>query len=80
MIRGICFVTNYRNYFMFGYLPITLSGESEDLENALFSMSDSLLRSKFLVKVLKRMAGPVMVCVPKPSQFIHAFDLSFPTS
>jgi hypothetical protein len=67
---------------MLGYLPVTFIQEKvRDLENALFfSMSDSLLKiPSCLVKILETdELGQLWFMVPKPSQFIHAFDRSFP--
>ena len=67
---------------MFGYLPVAFIQEKvKDLENALFfSMSDSVLKiPSCLVKVLEAdEMGQLWFIIPKPSQFIHAFDRSFP--
>ena len=67
---------------MFGYLPVTfIQKKVRDLENALFfSMSDAVLKiPSCLVKVLEAdELGQLWFVIPKPSQFIHAFDRSFP--
>ncbi|HEY4966044.1 MAG TPA: pyridoxamine 5'-phosphate oxidase family protein [Puia sp.] len=67
---------------MFGYLPVTFIQEKvRDLENALFfSMSDAVLKiPSCLVKVLEAdELGHLWFIIPKPSQFIHAFDRNFP--
>lgn len=67
---------------MFGYLPLSFIEEKvRDLENALFfSLSDAIL--KIPVCVVKLMEadelGQLWFLIPKPSQFIHAFDRTFP--
>lgn len=67
---------------MFGYLPITFIEEKiMDLENALFfSMSDAVLKiPTCVIKVLEAdELGQIWFVIPKPSQFIHAFDKTFP--
>jgi general stress protein 26 len=67
---------------MSGYLPLTFIEEKvRDLENALFfSMSDSVLKiPACVVKVLEAdELGQLWFVIPKPSQFIHAFDKTFP--
>ncbi len=67
---------------MFGYLPLSFIEEKvKDLENALFfSMSDAVLKiPSCLVKLLEAdELGLLWFIIPKPSQFIHAFDKSFP--
>jgi general stress protein 26 len=67
---------------MFGYLPLTVIEEKvRDLENALFfSLSDSVLKiPTCVVKLLEAdEVGQLWFVIPKPSQFIHAFDRSFP--
>jgi hypothetical protein len=67
---------------MSGYLPLTFIEEKvRDLENALFfSMSDAVLKiPACVVKVLETdQLGNIWFMIPKPSQFIHAFDKSFP--
>jgi general stress protein 26 len=65
-----------------GYLPLTFIEEKvRDLENALFfSMSDAVLKiPSCVVKVLETdELGQIWFVIPKPSQFIHAFDRTFP--
>ena len=67
---------------MFGYLSVAFIREKvKDLENALFfSMSDAVLKiPSCLVKVLEADdLGQLWFMIPKPSQFIHAFDRNFP--
>jgi general stress protein 26 len=67
---------------MSGYLSVAFIQEKvKDLENALFfSMSDAVLKiPSCLVKVLEAdELGQLWFMVPKPTQFIHAFDRSFP--
>jgi|SRR5450432_436456 hypothetical protein len=67
---------------MSGYLPITFIEEKvRDLENALFfSMSDAILKiPACVVKVLETdELGQLWFVIPKPSQFLHAFDKTFP--
>ena len=67
---------------MSGYLPLSFVQEKiMDLENALFfSMSDAVLKiPACVVKVLETDAlGQLWFVIPKPSQFIHAFDKTFP--
>src|ERR1700676_4068721 len=67
---------------MSGYLPITSIEEKVmDLENALFfSMSDAVLKiPTCVIKVLETdELGQLWFVIPKPSQFIHAFDKTFP--
>jgi general stress protein 26 len=67
---------------MFGYLPITFIEEKiKELENALFfSMSDAVLKiPACVVKVLQTdELGQIWFVIPKPPQFIHAFDKTFP--
>jgi general stress protein 26 len=67
---------------MSGYLSVAFIQEKvKDLENALFfSMSDSVLKiPSCLVKVLEAdELGQLWFMIPKPTQFIHAFDRSFP--
>jgi general stress protein 26 len=67
---------------MSGYLPMTFIEEKvRDLENALFfSMSDSVLKiPTCVIKVLETDdLGQLWFVIPKPSQFIHAFDKTFP--
>ena len=66
---------------MFGYLPVSfIQDKVKDLENALFfSMSDAVLKiPSCLVKVLEAdELGQLWFIIPKPSQFIHAFDQKF---
>ena len=67
---------------MIGYLPLSFIKEKvKELENALFfSMSDAVLKiPTCLVRVLEAdELGQLWFIIPKPSQFIHAFDKSFP--
>jgi hypothetical protein len=67
---------------MFGYMPLTLIEEKvRDLENALFySLSDAVLKiPTCVVKLLEAdELGQLWFVIPKPSQFIHAFDKIFP--
>jgi general stress protein 26 len=67
---------------MSGYLPLTFIEEKiMDLENALFfSMNDAVLKiPTCVIKVLETdELGQIWFVVPKPSQFIHAFDRTFP--
>src|SRR5450755_2684679 len=67
---------------MSGYLPLTFIEEKiMDLENALFfSMSDSVLKiPTCVIKILEtNELGHLWFVIPKPSQFIHAFDKTFP--
>jgi hypothetical protein len=67
---------------MLGYLPVAfIQDKVRDLENALFfSMSDAVLKiPSCLIKVLEAdELGQLWFMIPKPSQFIHAFDRSFP--
>ena len=67
---------------MSGYLPIAFIEEKvRDLENALFfSMSDAVLKiPTCVIKVLETdELGQLWFVIPKPSQFIHAFDKTFP--
>jgi len=67
---------------MFGYLPVTfIRDKVRELENALFfSMSESVLKiPSCLIRVLEAdELGQLWFIIPKPSQFIHAFDRSFP--
>jgi hypothetical protein len=67
---------------MSGYLSVAfIRDKVKDLENALFfSMSDSVLKiPSCLVKVLEAdELGQLWFMIPKPTQFIHAFDRSFP--
>jgi general stress protein 26 len=67
---------------MYGYLPLTFINEKvRELENALFfSMSDAVLKiPTCLVRVLETdELGQLWFVIPKPSQFIHAFDKNFP--
>lgn len=67
---------------MTGQLPITFIQEKvKDLESALFfSMSDAVLKfPACVVKILKTdELGQLWFLIPKPSQFIHAFDKIFP--
>jgi hypothetical protein len=67
---------------MFGYLPLSFIEEKvRDLENALFfSMSDAVLKiPTCLVKLLEAdQVGQLWFIIPRPSQFIHAFDKVFP--
>ena len=67
---------------MFGYLPLTFIEEKvRDLENALFfSLSDAVLKiPTCLVKLLEiDELGQLWFIIPRPAQFIHAFDKSFP--
>ena len=67
---------------MSAYLPLTFIEEKvRDLENALFfSMSDAVLKiPTCVIKVLETdELGQIWFVVPKPSQFIHAFDKIFP--
>ncbi len=67
---------------MIGHLPITFIEEKvRDLESALFiSMSDAVLKfPTCVINVLKTdELGQLWFLIPKPSQFIHAFDKIFP--
>ena len=67
---------------MTGWLSITFIRQKvRDLENALFfSMSDSVLKiPACVVRVLETdELGQLWFVIPKPSQFIHAFDKTFP--
>lgn len=67
---------------MSGYLPIAFIEEKvKDLENALFfSMSDAVLKiPTCVVKLIETDAlGQLWFIIPRPSQFIHAFDKNFP--
>jgi len=67
---------------MFGYLPLSFIEEKvRDLENALFfSLSDAVLKlPTCLVKLLEAdQIGQLWFIIPRPSQFIHAFDKVFP--
>jgi general stress protein 26 len=67
---------------MSAYLSVAFIQEKvKDLGNALFfSMSDSVLKiPSCLVKVLEAdELGQLWFMIPKPTQFIHAFDRSFP--
>jgi hypothetical protein len=64
------------------YLPLSFIEEKVmDLENALFfSMSDAVLKiPTCVIKVLETdELGQLWFVIPKPSQFIHAFDKTFP--
>jgi general stress protein 26 len=67
---------------MTAYLPLSFVEEKvRDLENALFfSTSDSVLKMPTcVVKVLQTDEfGQLWFVVPKPTQFIHTFDKTFP--
>jgi hypothetical protein len=67
---------------MSGPLPISFIEEKvKDLGNALFiSMSDAVLKiPTCVVKLLETDAlGQLWFVIPKPSQYIHAFDKNFP--
>jgi hypothetical protein len=67
---------------MSGYLPVTFIEEKvRDLENALFfSMSEAVLKiPTCVIKVLETdELGQIWFVIPKPTQFIHAFDKTFP--
>jgi hypothetical protein len=67
---------------MTGHLPLTFIEEKvRDLENALFfSLSNSVLKiPSCVIKVLLTdELGQLWFVIPRPSQFIHAFDKTFP--
>ena len=67
---------------MNGYLPLSFVEEKvRDLENALFfSTSDAVLKMPTrVVRVLRiDKLGHLWFVVPKPTQFIHAFEKVFP--
>jgi hypothetical protein len=67
---------------MSGYLPLPFLEEKiRDLEYALFfSLSNAVLKiPACVVKVLETdEVGQLWFVIPKPSQFIHAFDKTFP--
>ncbi len=67
---------------MSAYLPLPFIEEKiKDLEHALFfSMSDAVLKiPTCVVKVLETdQIGQLWFVIPRPSQFIHAFDKTFP--
>jgi hypothetical protein len=67
---------------MSGYLPLRFIEEKiMDLENALFfSMSEAVLKiPTCVIKVLQTdELGQIWFVIPRPSQFIHAFDKTFP--
>lgn len=67
---------------MTGYLPLSFVKEKvRDLENALFfSTSDAVLKMPTcVVKILEiDELGQLWFIVPKPTQFIYAFEKSFP--
>jgi Pyridoxamine 5'-phosphate oxidase like len=67
---------------MSGYLPLPFIEEKiKDLEYALFfSMSEAVLKiPACVVKVLETdQIGQLWFVIPRPSQFIHAFDKTFP--
>src|SRR5450755_1918656 len=67
---------------MSGYLSIAfIEAKIKELENALFfSMSDAVLKiPTCVVKVLQTdELGQIWFVIPKPPQFIHAFDKTFP--
>ncbi len=67
---------------MSGYLPLPFIDEKiKDLEYALFfSMSNSVLKiPTCVVKVLETdEVGQLWFVIPRPSQFIHTFDKTFP--
>jgi hypothetical protein len=67
---------------MSGYLPLRFIKEKiMDLENALFfSMSEAVLKiPTCVIKVLQTdELGQVWFVIPRPSQFLHAFDKTFP--
>jgi hypothetical protein len=67
---------------MIGYLPISfIERKVRELESALFfSLSDAVL--KFPTCVIKLLEadelGQLWFLIPKPTQYIHAFDKTFP--
>jgi general stress protein 26 len=67
---------------MTGRLPISFIEEKvRDLENALFfSMSDAVLKiPSCVVRILETdELGQLWFVIPRPSQFIHSFDKTFP--
>ncbi len=67
---------------MSGYLPIQfIEDKVRDLQNALFfSMSDAVLKiPTCVVKLLETdELGQLWFIIPRPSQYIHAFDRTFP--
>jgi hypothetical protein len=67
---------------MFGYLPIKfIEDKIRDLQSALFfSLNDAVLKfPTCLIKVLETdELGQLWFLIPKPQQFIHAFDKTFP--
>lgn len=67
---------------MSGYLPLTFIEEKiKDLQNALFfSLSDAVLKiPTCVIQVLEAdELGQLWFVIPKPSQFIQAFDKTFP--
>ncbi|MEO6961357.1 MAG: pyridoxamine 5'-phosphate oxidase family protein [Puia sp.] len=67
---------------MNGYLPLSFVEEKvRDLENALFfSTSDAVLKMPTrVVRVLRiDKLGHLWFVVPRPTQFIHAFEKEFP--
>ena len=67
---------------MSGYLPLKfVQDKIKDLENAIFfSMNEAVLKiPTCVVKILDTdMLGQLWFVIPRPSQFIHAFDKTFP--
>ena len=67
---------------MSGYLPLPFIEEKiRDLENALFfSLSNAVLKiPTCVIRVLETdEVGQLWFVIPKPTQFIHAFDKIFP--
>jgi hypothetical protein len=67
---------------MFGYLPVKFIVEKiRDLQSALFfSLNDAVLKfPTCLINVLETdELGQLWFLIPKPTQFIHSFDKTFP--
>jgi hypothetical protein len=67
---------------MFGYLPVKFLEEKiRDLQSALFfSLNDAVLKfPTSLINVLETdELGQLWFLIPKPTQYIHTFDKTFP--